>query len=296
MVFVKKKSKEDRVTYFCLEFELESIIRRKRLKNLCKKYNHDQILFEEEPRLTDYIRVKGSKKHKPENELIDYKVLLQLHKSEIIKFKDIFTKLSLSLNPRIPDWSNENFPSSAIFVRINPDIVSYEGLPQLLTEEIQIKPEEIDWNAYQFSNRLLQSQEYILSDIPLSQSIKMEYWDFNIKGIKTIQFSTSKKGNYRSFMIEELNDKYNSDNILIGKCIHLDSKYFIDTNLNEQEISHLDLAINIYEDSNRKKRLSESLINGKISDADYRIHLFRIEDIPLKTLPIFCLFFLIQFH
>ena len=289
--FYRNKSKGDRVTYFCLEFELESVIRRKRLVKLCAKYDDKQTVFEEEPRLSDHIRIKGSKKKKPENELIDYNAIKQIHNSEILKFQDRFIKLCPYLNPRIPEWAINNFSSSPLFVRVNPDIISDMRLPQLLTEELQINPHNIDWNSFSFKNELLQSDEYRLDDIQLSKETQREYWDSRIRKIKSLQISTSSKKDYRSFMLEELIDKNGDEQILIGKCIHLDSTNFDESDIDNQVLNHLDLAINVYENENRTARLNESLRNGKITDADFRTHILRIDNVSIKSLPVFCLLF-----
>lgn len=289
--FYRNKAKEDRVTFFCLEFELETVIRRIRLINLCEKYNDKQTLFDEEPRLTSHIRIKGSKKKKPENELIDFNAFNQLHNSEILKFDKKFAKLSSYLNPRIPEWVANNFGSSPLFVRLNPDIISDTRLPQFLTEELQINPYNIDWSSFLFNDKLIKATEYKLQNVELSKKSATEYWDNKIRGIKSLEISTSKKDDYRSFMIEEMIDKYADEQILIGKCIHFDRQNFNDNDLDNQVLDHVDLAINVYEKETRTTRLAESLKNGTIVDADYRTHILRVDNVPIKALPVFCLLF-----
>jgi hypothetical protein len=289
--FYQNKTKEDRVTFFCLEFELETVIRRLKLINICKKYDDKQTLFDEEPRLTNHIRIKGSRKKKLENELIDFKAFKQLYNSEIVKVDRCFAKLSAYLNPRIPDWAANNFTASPLFVRLNPDIISDTRLPQLLTEELQINPYNIDWNSFKFNDSLIKSSEYKLENIEISKDRAAEYWDYKIKGIKSLEISTSKKNDYRSFMIEELIDKFSDEKVLIGKCIHFDRKGFDDNDLDNQILDHLDLAINVYENETRETRLNETLKNGIIVDADFRTHILRIDKISIKSLPVFCLLF-----
>lgn len=289
--FLKESDEIERVTFFCLEFELEAILRRKRFVNLCREYDETQLVFEEEPSLLDHIRIKGSKKKKPENELVDYYALKQLHTSEIMKFQGNFVTISPFLNPRIPEWIAKNYSESPLYVKVNPSIISDKRIPQILTEELQINPHNINWLTYEFSENLIKSIEFKLENIELSQENQMEYWDSNIRKIKTLQISTSYKDTYRSFMLEELNDKLGNDGILIGRCIHLDSLDFDETDLDNQNLNHLDLAINVYENENRKKSLSESLKNGKITDADFRTHILRVDNISIKTLPVFCQLF-----
>ena len=285
------KTEEERVIFFCLEFELETLIRRKCLINLCKKYNDQQALFVQHPNLIEFIRIKGSRKGKPSNELVDYYALKQLGKSEIIKFDNSFTKLS-GLNSRLSEWIALELPDCPLFVRVNPDIVSDTQLPQLLTEELQINPHNLDWASFKFKDALFTAVQYDLQDIEISLETRAEFWDYKIRGIRSLQISTSRNDKYRSFMIEELNDKNGDDEILIGKCIHFDSKSFDDSKIHEQVLDHLDLAINVYETGNRTLRLNETLCNGKITDADYRTHFLRIDNVPFKSVPVFLLLFL----
>jgi hypothetical protein len=57
-------------------------------------------------------------------------------------------------------------------------------------------------------------------------------------------------------------------------------------------MQHLDLAINVYEGQDRQKRFAQSLQNGKVQDASFRTHLFRIEQTPFVSLFSFCGMFL----
>lgn len=284
--FLKDKSEQERVVFFCLELELETIIKRKKLINLCKKYDDRQALFEAIPDLSEYIRVKGSKKSEPNNELINYRAFAQLGKSEILTVGNQFTKL-IGFNPKIAEWLTKTFPDSPLFVRANPDIVSESRLPLLLTEELQTNPHSIDWKAFSFTDNLLTPSHYNLHKDDKSLQNKTEYRDYNVRGIRSLESSTSVKDTYRSFMIEELSDKNASDEILLGQCIHFDSGRFDKHNLDAQILYHLDLAINIYEGKSRISRLNERLSNGKVTDADFRTHWLRIENIPLKSVTVF---------
>jgi hypothetical protein len=93
-------------------------------------------------------------------------------------------------------------------------------------------------------------------------------------------------------MIEELDDRSGPDGILIGRCLHCDSMEFDGSGSGEQFLDHLDLAINVYEQENRVARLDVSLRNGKVTDADYRTHVLRVEKVPLYALPMLGLLFM----
>jgi len=290
--FYSGESDDDRVVFFCLEFELESVARRIRLVNAFKAYDDSQTLFTHEPRLTDHIRVKGSRKGKPENEMVNYGALKQLHASEVLKFEESFVKLLPMLNPRIPEWIGKTFPLSPLFVRIDPDIASNNRLYQFLTEEIQLNPYDYRPESFRFQEAFLRPADHALVETTPTQETVRECLDYKVQGIRGLQASTSVNGTYRSFMIEELDDYSGPDGILIGRCIHCDSKEFEVTGAGEHLLDHLDLAINVYEQENRLARLNGSLRNGKVTDADYRTHVLRVDKVPLYALPMMGLLFM----
>jgi hypothetical protein len=58
------------------------------------------------------------------------------------------------------------------------------------------------------------------------------------------------------------------------------------------KLSHLDLALNVYEGDARADRYGRRLKEGMVTDASFRTHLMRIEGIPLLTLLPICAGFL----
>lgn len=49
-------------------------------------------------------------------------------------------------------------------------------------------------------------------------------------------------------------------------------------------VKHLDLAINVYSGKAAEQRVSESLSDGRVTNATFRTHLLRIEGIPAQAL------------
>lgn len=74
---------------------------------------------------------------------------------------------------------------------------------------------------------------------------------------------------------------------ILGKCIHLDTDDPMDTDFRATILNHLDLAINIYTGDSIKSRREQILADGMVQDADYRTHLFRIENIPFPAVIAF---------
>lgn len=86
-------------------------------------------------------------------------------------------------------------------------------------------------------------------------------------------------------MLEELSEEEKESDILVGRCIHLDTDYTSGSNFDGVRLNHLDCAINLYTEESIKHRLEENLANGeKVTKAEPRIHLIRVEDVPFKKL------------
>lgn len=89
-------------------------------------------------------------------------------------------------------------------------------------------------------------------------------------------------------MIEEIEEHVNplnsQEKYLIGRMIHLDSNATIGTNFKDAVLNHIDLAYNLYINTDADNRITEHLCYGKIQTATYRTHILRIEDIPFESL------------
>ncbi|MBY3246032.1 hypothetical protein HFO16_32440 [Rhizobium laguerreae] len=137
-----------------------------------------------------------------------------------------------------------------------------------------------DFGSYQLLNR------------PISDG-QAEYWDYDVKMVRRLEVCVERREeNYLTMMIEELPRPDDSSGLMIGRCIHLDTRDPAFTPLGEVKMQHLDLAINVYEDEDRKKRFDGSLQNGRVHDATFRTHLLRIEGIPFSSLFLFSAMFL----
>lgn len=112
-----------------------------------------------------------------------------------------------------------------------------------------------------------------------------EYRDYHIRDVRRLEISAQRRAtDYLSMMIEELTKPDDSNGIMIGRCIHLDTRAVVGAEMKQTQLQHLDLAINVYEDETRAMRMKDSLQNGRVLDATYRTHLYRIEGIPFPAL------------
>lgn len=85
-------------------------------------------------------------------------------------------------------------------------------------------------------------------------------------------------------MIEEINEKERFNEYYVAKCIHLDTDNDVGTEIDNAVLSHIDLAINVYDKNAFNERKNQSLANGRVVDATIRTHLIRFENVPFRIL------------
>jgi hypothetical protein len=265
----------DRATCFVICFELDDTLTKKSWKQRCELYNSSQPLFAKCPNLLDHLC---------NDELIDFSVLTQINDSEILKHGNSYTYIDSALNPLIASWTKNNFPDKKIYLRANPfDIFDRQPL-QRLFESISMPANPNWWRKLTIHNRTKEGASYILEDCSPKDNLQ-QYLEVHINKIKRLEViaKRSNSGNL-SMMIEEITDIDNHD-LLFGRCIHLDTDSKFGTYFESSVLNHLDLAINIYDGEAAKHRLNDNLASGQVTtDASFRTHLLRVEEIPFKAL------------
>jgi hypothetical protein len=74
------------------------------------------------------------------------------------------------------------------------------------------------------------------------------------------------------------------DNLLIGRCIHLDTSALYDTPPSQAQVMHVDLAINVYTGTKIADRMKAHMNDADKVDASFRTHLLRAEGVPFDAL------------
>jgi len=97
-------------------------------------------------------------------------------------------------------------------------------------------------------------------------------------------------------MIEELPRGDDQAGVMVARCIHLDTRAAVGTPMADARLQHLDLAINVYLDDDRTRRMSGTLQTGRVQDATFRTHLLRVENVPFPALFGFAEMFLTSSH
>ncbi|MFM8331086.1 MAG: hypothetical protein ACKN9T_05305 [Candidatus Methylumidiphilus sp.] len=282
---------DERIALFSFMFDIGSVLKVKLLKARFQRYDTNQPIFSDDIDFFGCIRKDSD--GNPDLELIDSKFLKNIQGSEVFSRNGFFYTIDPLLNQSLYPLCEKSFESSPIFVRLDPAI-RYQSQPLLqLNEDVLIPANPNWWKNLNIHRRNKEGSSYILHSKELKECSHQEFREYRINGIRRLDVVAKRnnKGNL-SMMIEELSDKECDSGITIGRCIHLDTDDEIGTPFHSSIVNHLDLAINVYEGQAAKCRYADNLATGmKIEDASFRTHLFRIENIPLKSIFIFVAIF-----
>jgi hypothetical protein len=288
--FFAGRTRREHLAAFAMTFEIAQEGKRREIKRLCERYNRDQLLFQGVAGLFDKIRRRASGSQ--DYELIDVSAVSSVGGSELYRAGNGFTKLCPYLSPGIVNWAQKEWPSAPAFVRLDADYYSSTQPLQLLTEATLV-PANPRWlKDFSLRKGMKSFASYQLLDRPASEG-HAEYWDFHAKNLRRLEVHVLRREeDYLSMIIEELPRADDPSGLMITRCIHLDSRDPALTALGEVKMQHLDLAINVYAGEDRQRRFDQSLQHGKVQDATFRTHLFRIEGTPFVSLFSFCAMFL----
>ncbi|WP_025866310.1 hypothetical protein, partial [Prolixibacter bellariivorans] len=178
----------------------------------------------------------------------------------------------------------ESFKDNPLYIRVNPFKAFKEQPLQTLFESILMPANPNWWRNLSIHNRTKEGASYLLDDCSPAKN-ERQFWEFHVKKIRRLEVIAKRnsKGNL-SMMIEELTN-IDSQGLMFGRMIHLDTDSPYGTDFNDSTLNHLDLAINVYDGKGASLRNDDNLSAGnKSTDASYRTHLLRIENIPFKAL------------
>lgn len=275
--------------------DLAALEVRLRYRRLCAPYEKTQPLFAGSPSLFGRIRRRIDKSGEQGSfdfELIDDRVLQPVDDSEVMRLPRGFGKLSFPLRPDITAWARSEFPNAPRYLRLNPSFWSKDQPLQLL-EEAAVAPANPAWlqTLALFPGESTYAQ-YVLEQCDVSAN-QQHFWDYNVLNIRRLEaVTTRRESDYLSMLIEELPKPDDKSRVMVARCIHLDTRAPRGTPMAEAKLQHLDLAINVYEGADRDARITDTLQFGKVQDATYRTHLFRIEDVPFPVMLSFAEAFL----
>ncbi len=178
--------------------------------------------------------------------------------------------------PELLAHTTSQHKDKAIYARLSPNRVNSEG-KKLLFEYIE-RPA----NPRTLSNMSIQRGQKDSSKYFLDESSKPNQLTKKIERLEVV-VSRNNSGNV-SVLIEEIPFSDEDDQFVITRTLHCDTDAVPGTNMSNATLNHLDFSLNLYEKENINNRLETSLGHGSKVKADQRLHFFRIEDIPFKSL------------
>jgi hypothetical protein len=262
------------------------------LEGVCAPYCYEHPLFQGSPKLFDHIRRSQGDGGERDYELIEETAIRSIDDSEVFALSPGFAKLAPQLRPQIPAWARSQFPASPRYLRLDPRNW-YPDQPTMLLQEAAIVPADPSWmQTLALFPGMKTFAAYVLEDCDPKADMA-QYRDYHLRQVRRLEVTARRReADYLSMMLEELPRPDDRNGLMVGRCIHLDTRAPVGTPMIEARLQHLDLAINVYRGERREDRMQDSLQNGKVCDATYRTHLYRIEDISFPALFVFANMFL----
>jgi hypothetical protein len=272
-----------RLAGYAFASEVAEEVQRLRMRTLCAPYRRSDPLFAGAPPLWNSLR---------DGELIDFTALRQQHGSEVVAVPGGYGKIPGELDPHLVAWLSRVHPELPFFVRLAPDRFFPTRPPMLLTEAV-IAPGRFDaLMSFDMYRGQTEYGEYVLQDEPFVPGAERRHLDYHVEKIRRLEIRAERRKHMLTMMIEEVPAPDHASGLMVGRCIHLDADMSEGGSVHDASLSHLDLALNVYEGAARADRYDCRLREGKVTNASFRTHLMRIEGIPLMTLLPICADFL----
>ena len=261
-------------------------------------YHSQQTVFKMYPELLDELRIKSNKKKDYELiklNAINFNPIPDLPKYRHCKYKDHFLFIDRYLDSRIPRYLIDKYGPDEIYIRIEPYVVSEIAPPMSLEEEF-LRPPNPNWAQILriFPGKSEGCEVFLpepsdVAAIANDPKKKKQYWEYDIRKIRKLEINAGMKiendKKHFSMSLEELSEESLSEGKLIGRYIHLDALDAYDMPFQKIKLNHLDLAINVYKEEKISERKNCSLASGGvITDASYRTHIIRIDNIMFSDL------------
>lgn len=289
-----------RLACFRMSSDISYLHCKRELERGCEKYSKEKEPFLSNEGLRDAICNK--------NELVDYSALQRCSAGRAFVIKEKRGRSDCrygSIDYRLPvtflDWLDsdlKNYPSA---VRIENKPLLSTIPPDRIVESVTYLSNPVWWKDLRIFRGCKEGSSFELQNVELlkwdgSEAARQryeEYWEYKVKGLRKLQFHAEKRNNinpeYMSMLMEELKVHENNvcpgRNYVVGKMIHCDTNASIGDEFSTARLYHIDLAVNYYFGNAGVERMRQNLAEGgKVVDATFRTHIFRIEGIEMKWL------------
>lgn len=270
--------KKRNTVYFTFIWDIQDWQREKEIRNRCKPYENTDAIFNgtdlwDKLTTNDQDLVELAK----DDEIDD----------EIIKIKGKYYRTDRSLNAETIRFLKKLFiqyPDAKLWLRLASNEIYNAKPPKFLLEEVIVPADKLWWKTLAvYHNGKGKVSEYQNIDISLPENID-RFWDKKIKGIDKLQVEWHRKSaDVLSMMMEELPEMtLGSDKFKSSLLIHLTCRDKVGVEFEKAIIEHIDGALNVFFGDSIENR-GKSVLSDKVK-AEPRMHLFRIENIPLSAL------------
>jgi hypothetical protein len=278
--YLKSAETDTRIAFFTVAFEVGRELHLRYVRRTCEKYRQEHSIFLQKPELWRELRTTNA--GDCDYELLSLRRFKQYLNTELVELDGWYFQLSHYLPPSIIAWTGERFPRAPVYARLNPYVCKRDRIIRLDCETV-VPPNPNWWATSNLRRGQADGGSFCLQECPCTVENQTRFWEYQIKGLRKLEIYAIRRNNQNlSMMIEEL--AIEDGGGLLGRMIHLDSDCPAGTPADSCVLNHLDLAINYYLGDARQIRLEQDLSGGgKVVDASHRIHLFRVEGVPLST-------------
>jgi len=261
-----------------LTFELEDRVEAVRLAQQCESYSASQPLFRRLPALLTTAQ---------KEELIPISEMGEIRSDGVVAVMGAFARLGPFVPVAVIEHIRGEHPRAPLFVRLDPYFVARNEPPVVLMEAVRVPPNPNWWRTLAIRVGAREGGVYELDGTDRAVDDLQAFWDYRVRGVRRLEASAVRREpDMLSMMLEEL--QVGGDDELFGRCIHLDTHDVEGHTPDTARLAHLDLAINIYDGTDRQSRMKQHLRNGKVQDASRRTHLLRTEGVGLNDLIPVC--------
>ncbi len=279
--FFRKLKKKDRVGALLTCFEVGDRMEQLRLEARFARYKAEDPLFQYEPSLLERVR---------EDELVALANFNEIGEDGIVQIRGGYARLDPMLAPAIVHTLANAYPAAPLYVRLDPQQATAERPRQLLLETILVPASPRWWRSLGlFRGQQTGAQYSVVAPLNAADDLAA-YVEYHVRGLRKLEtIAQRRKVDHLTMMLEEL--ELLRDGLLIGRCIHLDTRAPQGTAPADAKVLHVDLAINVYAGEKVAERLSAQMNDAEKVKATFRTHLLRAENIPFEVLTLLSFLF-----
>ena len=194
-----------------------------------------------------------------------------------------YARLDPLLAPQIIDALETAFPDVDLHLRLDPEHLQQQRPTSQLNEEVQVPASYRWWRSLGLYRGQSTGGRYILDAAIGPKEDDVTYLDYHSRGFRALETITQRRNaDHLTMMLEELQTL--GDGLMIGRCIHLDTRAPHGTAPVDAEVLHVDLAINVFTGPKVAERLASPMHTHEKVKACFRTHLLRAERVPFAVL------------